>query len=171
MIVRLSERLIPVNPCLQFSQYNKLIYVNVVISLCFWSVDTACVVLSIQYKMIHLTRWSHLLTSLVILVFTFVFFFFPFNNNGSVLRYQPDGSHTSGKAERNVLSPEESELTESESHFNMLKGGSSTLQTALHPPALPSEQSSSVVNMSISVLGKKTASHGEHLHFLTDFKL
>ncbi|XP_013879846.1 cationic amino acid transporter 2 isoform X1 [Austrofundulus limnaeus] len=69
-----------------------------------------------------------------------------------ILRYQPDGAHTSDKAERNVLSPVESELTESESHFNMLKGGSSTLQTALHPPALPSEQSSSVVNMSISVL-------------------
>lgn len=98
-------------------------------------------------------------------------FYFTFNNDGSVLRYQPDGPHTSGKAERNISSPEESELTESESHFNMLKSGSSTLQTALHPPALPSEQSSSVVNMSISVLGNKTAFHGEHFHFLTDSRL
>ncbi|XP_017275233.1 cationic amino acid transporter 2 isoform X2 [Kryptolebias marmoratus] len=69
-----------------------------------------------------------------------------------ILRYQPDGVHTSGKAERDVLSSEESELTESESHLNMLKGGSSTLQAALHPPVSPSEQSSSVVNMSIGLL-------------------
>uniref|UniRef100_A0A1A8FW82 Solute carrier family 7 (Cationic amino acid transporter, y+ system), member 2 n=1 Tax=Nothobranchius korthausae TaxID=1143690 RepID=A0A1A8FW82_9TELE len=70
-------------------------------------------------------------------------------------RYQPDGAmeRPAGKAGRDFLSSEgESELTESESHLNMLKGGSTTLQAALHPPALPSEQSSSVVNMSISVL-------------------
>uniref|UniRef100_A0A1A8S403 Solute carrier family 7 (Cationic amino acid transporter, y+ system), member 2 n=1 Tax=Nothobranchius rachovii TaxID=451742 RepID=A0A1A8S403_9TELE len=70
-------------------------------------------------------------------------------------RYQPDGAmeRPAGKAGRDFLSSEgESELTESESHLNMLKGGSTALQAALHPPALPSEQSSSVVNMSISVL-------------------
>uniref|UniRef100_A0A1A8HQT9 Cationic amino acid transporter 2 n=2 Tax=Nothobranchius kuhntae TaxID=321403 RepID=A0A1A8HQT9_NOTKU len=72
-----------------------------------------------------------------------------------ILRYQPDGAmeRPAGKAGRDFLSSEgESELTESESHLNMLKGGSTALQAALHPPALPSEQSSSVVNMSISVL-------------------
>ncbi|XP_028315640.1 cationic amino acid transporter 2 isoform X2 [Gouania willdenowi] len=73
-----------------------------------------------------------------------------------ILRYQPDGPmerHT-GKGERDNLSSEmgESDLTESESHLNMLKGGSSALQAVLHPPASPSEQSSSVVNMSIGVL-------------------
>ncbi|XP_028271596.1 cationic amino acid transporter 2 isoform X2 [Parambassis ranga] len=73
-----------------------------------------------------------------------------------ILRYQPDGAlerHT-GKSERDNLSSEEgeSELTESESHLNMLKGGSSTLQTVLQPPASPSERSSHVVNMSICVL-------------------
>uniref|UniRef100_A0A3Q3MU44 Solute carrier family 7 member 2 n=1 Tax=Mastacembelus armatus TaxID=205130 RepID=A0A3Q3MU44_9TELE len=49
----------------------------------------------------------------------------------------------------------ESDLTESESHLNMLRGGSSTLQTVLHPPVSPSEHSSFVVNLSISVLGRK----------------
>lgn len=36
----------------------------------------------------------------------------------------------------------------------MLKGGSSTLQAALRPPSSPSEHSSSVVKMSICVLGR-----------------
>ncbi|XP_071313869.1 cationic amino acid transporter 2 isoform X2 [Trachinotus anak] len=73
-----------------------------------------------------------------------------------ILRYQPDGSleRRAGTGERDYLSSEEgeSDLTESESHLNMLKGGSSTLQTVLHPPVSPSEHSSSVVNMSIGVL-------------------
>uniref|UniRef100_A0A3B4UDQ3 Cationic amino acid transporter 2 n=1 Tax=Seriola dumerili TaxID=41447 RepID=A0A3B4UDQ3_SERDU len=73
-----------------------------------------------------------------------------------ILRYQPDGAleRRAGPSERDYLSSEEgeSDLTESESHLNMLKGGSSTLQTVLHPPVQPSEHSSSVVNMSISVL-------------------
>ncbi|KAM3612902.1 uncharacterized protein V6R79_016675 [Siganus canaliculatus] len=73
-----------------------------------------------------------------------------------ILRYQPDGAleRRAGAGERDYLSSEggESDLTESESHLNMLKGGSSTLQTVLHPPVSPSELSSSVVNMSISVL-------------------
>lgn len=60
-------------------------------------------------------------------------------------------------SERDYLSSEEgeSDLTESESHLNMLRGGSSALQTILHPPVSPSEHSSSVVNMSICVLGKQ----------------
>ncbi|XP_043983439.1 cationic amino acid transporter 2 isoform X1 [Gambusia affinis] len=71
-----------------------------------------------------------------------------------VLRYQPDGDlgRQPGKGEKDCLASEESELTESESHLNMLNGGNSILQTVLHPPLLPSEKSSSVVNMSISVL-------------------
>ncbi|XP_029367615.1 cationic amino acid transporter 2 isoform X2 [Echeneis naucrates] len=73
-----------------------------------------------------------------------------------ILRYQPDGAmeKPAGPSERDYLSSEEgeSDLTESESHLNMLKGGSSTLHTVLHPPASPSEHSSSVVNMSIGVL-------------------
>lgn len=74
-------------------------------------------------------------------------------------RYQPDGAleRRAGVGERDYLSSEEgeSDLTESESHLNMLKGGSSTLQAVLHPPASPSEHSSSVVNMSVGVLGKQ----------------
>ncbi|XP_026213505.1 cationic amino acid transporter 2 isoform X1 [Anabas testudineus] len=73
-----------------------------------------------------------------------------------ILRYQPDGAleRRAGPCERDYLSSEEgeSDLTESESHLNMLKSGSSTLQAVLHPPVSPSEDSSSVVNMSISVL-------------------
>ncbi|KAK2903863.1 cationic amino acid transporter 2 isoform X1 [Channa argus] len=73
-----------------------------------------------------------------------------------ILRYQPDAApvQRAGTSERDYLSADEgeSDLTESESHLNMLKDGSSTLQTVLRPPALPSEHSSSVVNMSICVL-------------------
>ncbi|XP_055368166.1 cationic amino acid transporter 2 isoform X2 [Betta splendens] len=73
-----------------------------------------------------------------------------------ILRYQPDGAmeRRAGAGERDYLSSEEgeSDLTESESHLNMLKSGSSTLQAVLHPPAAPSEHSSSVVNMSVGVL-------------------
>ncbi|KAM6952816.1 cationic amino acid transporter 2 isoform 1-T1 [Lycodopsis pacificus] len=73
-----------------------------------------------------------------------------------ILRYQPDGAlvQRAGTGERDYLSSEagESDLTESESHLNMLNGGSSTLQAVLHPPASPSEHSSSVVNMTVCVL-------------------
>ncbi|XP_036933802.1 cationic amino acid transporter 2 isoform X2 [Acanthopagrus latus] len=73
-----------------------------------------------------------------------------------ILRYQPDGSmeRRAVPLEKAYLSSEggESDLTESESHLNMLKGGNSTLQAVLHPPASPSEHSSGVVNMSIGVL-------------------
>lgn len=69
-------------------------------------------------------------------------------------RYQPDGAleMQPGKGEKDYLSSEESELTESESHLNMQKDGSSTLQAILRPPLLPSEQSSSVVSVSIGFL-------------------
>ncbi|XP_075999550.1 cationic amino acid transporter 2 isoform X2 [Genypterus blacodes] len=73
-----------------------------------------------------------------------------------ILRYQPDGSlEQRASSSKDYLSSEEgeSDLTESESHLNMLKGGGgSTLQSFLHPPASPSEHSSSVVNMVIGVL-------------------
>ncbi|XP_040028530.2 cationic amino acid transporter 2 isoform X1 [Gasterosteus aculeatus] len=71
-----------------------------------------------------------------------------------ILRYQPDGPLEKRAGERDYLSSEagESDLTESESHLNMLKGGSSNLQAVLHPPASPSEHSSSVVNMTVCVL-------------------
>lgn len=69
-----------------------------------------------------------------------------------ILRYQPDGmlERRSGPGERDFLS--ESDLTESESHLNMLKGAASSLQTALQPPSSPTEQSSSVVNMCVGFL-------------------
>ncbi|XP_037317095.2 cationic amino acid transporter 2 isoform X2 [Pungitius pungitius] len=71
-----------------------------------------------------------------------------------ILRYQPDGPLEKRAGERDYLSSEagESDLTESESHLNMLKGGSSNLQAVLHPPDSPSEHSSSVVNMTVCVL-------------------
>lgn len=73
-------------------------------------------------------------------------------------RYQPDGALERRAGEKDYLPSEEgeSDLTESESHLNMLKGGGSTLQTVLHPPVSPSDHSSSVVNASISVLGRTT---------------
>lgn len=73
-------------------------------------------------------------------------------------RYQPDAAleWCPGSRERDLLASEESELTESESHLHMLNSGSSTMQTVLHPPASPSEHSSSVVNCSIGVLGRQT---------------
>lgn len=73
-------------------------------------------------------------------------------------RYQPDAAleWCPGSRERDLLASEESELTESESHLHMLSSGSSTMQTVLHPPASPSEHSSSVVNCFIGVLGRQT---------------
>ncbi|XP_014068297.1 cationic amino acid transporter 2 isoform X1 [Salmo salar] len=73
-----------------------------------------------------------------------------------ILRYQPDllyGKPGCNREKDCLTSPEgESELTESESHINMLKEGSSTLQTVLKPPLVPTEQSSSVVNMAVCLL-------------------
>lgn len=74
-------------------------------------------------------------------------------------RYQPEGIIEQQPAfgEKVFLTSGvgESDLTESESHLNMLKGGSSTLQVALRPPSSPSEHSSRLVNISICVLGKQ----------------
>uniref|UniRef100_A0AAV2ML86 Cationic amino acid transporter 2 n=1 Tax=Knipowitschia caucasica TaxID=637954 RepID=A0AAV2ML86_KNICA len=69
-----------------------------------------------------------------------------------ILRYQPDGvlERRSPQGERDFLS--ESDLTESESHLNMLKGAGSSLQAVLQPPSSPTEQSSSVVNMTVGLL-------------------
>uniref|UniRef100_A0A667ZV59 Cationic amino acid transporter 2 n=1 Tax=Myripristis murdjan TaxID=586833 RepID=A0A667ZV59_9TELE len=73
-----------------------------------------------------------------------------------ILRYQPDEvlEQRACNGERDYLSSEEgeSDLTESESHLNMLKGRGSALQSVLHPPLTPSQHSSSVVNMSMGVL-------------------
>uniref|UniRef100_A0A4W5PNF7 Cationic amino acid transporter 2 n=1 Tax=Hucho hucho TaxID=62062 RepID=A0A4W5PNF7_9TELE len=73
-----------------------------------------------------------------------------------ILRYQPDllyGKPGCNREKDCLTSPEgESELTESESHINMLKEGGSTLQTVLKPPLVPTEQSSSVVNMAVCLL-------------------
>ncbi|XP_036406610.1 cationic amino acid transporter 2 isoform X2 [Megalops cyprinoides] len=73
-----------------------------------------------------------------------------------ILRYQPDFAHekTQFNGEKDGISSEEgeSELTESESHLNMLKDGGLTLQSILNPSVLPTEQSSTVVNMSVSVI-------------------
>lgn len=73
-----------------------------------------------------------------------------------ILRYQPDGvlERRPCNGDRAFLAPEEgeSDLTESESHLNMMKGGGSTLQALLHPPSAPSLHSSSAVNMAVGVL-------------------
>ncbi|XP_010896406.1 cationic amino acid transporter 2 isoform X1 [Esox lucius] len=73
-----------------------------------------------------------------------------------ILRYQPDVPFEKpgfNGEKLGLTSPEgESELTESESQLNMLKGGSSVLQTVLKPPPAPTEQSSSVVNMAVCFL-------------------
>ncbi|CDQ76608.1 unnamed protein product [Oncorhynchus mykiss] len=72
------------------------------------------------------------------------------------IMYQPDllyGKPGCNREKDCLTSPEgESELTESESHINMLKEGGSTLQTVLKPPLVPTEQSSSVVNMAVCLL-------------------
>lgn len=80
-------------------------------------------------------------------------------------RYQPDEvlEQRACNGERDYLSSEEgeSDLTESESHLNMLKGRGSALQSVLHPPLTPSQHSSSVVNMSMGVLGRDVLSLSE----------
>ncbi|KAL0973922.1 hypothetical protein UPYG_G00212980 [Umbra pygmaea] len=73
-----------------------------------------------------------------------------------ILRYQPDvllvKPVCNGEKE-GLTSPEgESELTESESQLNMLRGSGSILQTVLKPPTVPTEHSSSVVNMAVCLL-------------------
>ncbi|MGH0134680.1 UNVERIFIED_CONTAM: hypothetical protein FKN15_010779 [Acipenser sinensis] len=73
-----------------------------------------------------------------------------------ILRYQPDGSYAkpSCNPEKENLTSEdgEMELMESESQLAMLKEGGFTLQTVLNPSMLPTEQSSTVVNIAVSVI-------------------
>ncbi|MGH0153739.1 UNVERIFIED_CONTAM: hypothetical protein FKN15_061211 [Acipenser sinensis] len=73
-----------------------------------------------------------------------------------ILRYQPDGSCEKPccNPERENLTSEDgkTELTESESQLAMLKEGGFTLQDVLNPSMLPTEQSSSVVNIAVSII-------------------
>ncbi|KAJ8383121.1 hypothetical protein SKAU_G00038990 [Synaphobranchus kaupii] len=73
-----------------------------------------------------------------------------------ILRYQPDFIHDkpSINGEKDALPSEEgeSEPTESESQIGMLKAEGLTLQSVFHPPAMPTEQSSSVVTAAVSVI-------------------
>ncbi|KAG9346990.1 hypothetical protein JZ751_005917 [Albula glossodonta] len=73
-----------------------------------------------------------------------------------ILRYQPDFLQEKPRinGEKDALPSEEgeSELTESESHLNMLKDGGLTLRSILNPSLLPTEQSSTVVNMAVGVI-------------------
>lgn len=70
-------------------------------------------------------------------------------------RYQPDASYGRTKLNSDREGELESELTESESHLNMLnKDRALTLNSLLKPPLLPTEQTSTVVNVSVGVIGK-----------------
>ncbi|XP_056328794.1 cationic amino acid transporter 2 isoform X1 [Danio aesculapii] len=68
-----------------------------------------------------------------------------------ILRYQPDASFERSRISEGKEEVGESELTESESHLNMLKDGGVTLRSLLHPPLLPTENTSSVVNVSVII--------------------
>lgn len=70
-------------------------------------------------------------------------------------RYQPDTAYGRSKLNSDREGEVESELTESESHLNMLnKDRALTLNSLLKPPLLPTEQTSTVVNVSVGVIGK-----------------
>uniref|UniRef100_A0A671NR24 Cationic amino acid transporter 2 n=1 Tax=Sinocyclocheilus anshuiensis TaxID=1608454 RepID=A0A671NR24_9TELE len=64
-----------------------------------------------------------------------------------ILRYQPDAAFERSRINEGKEEVGESELTESESHLNMLKDGSVTLRSLLNPPLLPTEQTSTAVNV------------------------
>lgn len=68
-----------------------------------------------------------------------------------ILRYQPDAAFERPRINEGKEEVGESELTESESHLNMLKDGGVTLHSLLHPPLLPTENTSSVVNVSVII--------------------
>lgn len=68
-----------------------------------------------------------------------------------ILRYQPDASFERSRISEGKEEVGESELTESESHLNMLKDGGVTLRSLLHPPLLPTKNTSSVVNVSVII--------------------
>ncbi|XP_063046177.1 cationic amino acid transporter 2 isoform X2 [Engraulis encrasicolus] len=70
-----------------------------------------------------------------------------------ILRYQPDGCGGKSKGNSDREAEAESELTESESHLNMLnKEGGLTLSSIFKPSLLPTEQTSTVVNMMVGVI-------------------
>uniref|UniRef100_A0A8C2J579 Cationic amino acid transporter 2 n=1 Tax=Cyprinus carpio TaxID=7962 RepID=A0A8C2J579_CYPCA len=69
-----------------------------------------------------------------------------------ILRYQPDAAFERSRINEGKEKVGESELTESESHLNMLKDGSVTLRSLLNPPLLPTEQTSTAVNVSVIII-------------------
>uniref|UniRef100_A0A9J7YX90 Cationic amino acid transporter 2 n=1 Tax=Cyprinus carpio carpio TaxID=630221 RepID=A0A9J7YX90_CYPCA len=69
-----------------------------------------------------------------------------------ILRYQPDAAFERSRINEGKEKVGESELTESESHLNMLKDGSITLRSLLNPPLLPTEQTSTAVNVSVIII-------------------
>lgn len=69
-----------------------------------------------------------------------------------ILRYQPDAVFERSRISEGKEEVGESELTESESHLNMLKDGSVTLRSVLNPPLLPTEQTSTAVNVSVVIM-------------------
>ncbi|XP_065127850.1 cationic amino acid transporter 2 isoform X1 [Paramisgurnus dabryanus] len=68
-----------------------------------------------------------------------------------ILRYQPDAAFERSRINEEKEAMGESELTESESHLNMLKDGEITLHSLFNPPQLPTEQTSTVVNVSVII--------------------
>ncbi|XP_031443292.1 cationic amino acid transporter 2 isoform X2 [Clupea harengus] len=70
-----------------------------------------------------------------------------------ILRYQPESIFGKSRANGAREGEVESELTESESHLNMLnKDGPLTLHSVFHPSLMPTEQTSTVVNMAVGVI-------------------
>ncbi|XP_051514291.1 cationic amino acid transporter 2 isoform X1 [Myxocyprinus asiaticus] len=69
-----------------------------------------------------------------------------------ILRYQPDAVFEKSRISEGKEEVDESELTESESHLNMLKDGGVTLRSLLNPPLLPTEQTSTAVNVSVIII-------------------
>ncbi|XDV37148.1 hypothetical protein PO909_006800 [Leuciscus waleckii] len=69
-----------------------------------------------------------------------------------ILRYQPDAVFEKSRIKEGKEDVGESELTESESHLNMLKDRGVTLRSLLNPPLLPTEQTSSAVNASVIIM-------------------
>ncbi|XP_043113656.1 cationic amino acid transporter 2 isoform X1 [Puntigrus tetrazona] len=69
-----------------------------------------------------------------------------------ILRYQPDAAFERSRINEGKDEVGESELTESESHLNMLKDGNVTLRSLLNPPLLPTEQTSTAVNVSVVIM-------------------
>ncbi|XP_062379907.1 cationic amino acid transporter 2 [Sardina pilchardus] len=70
-----------------------------------------------------------------------------------ILRYQPDTAYGRSRVNGDREGEVESELTESESHLNMLnKDRALTLNSIFKPSLLPTEQTSTVVNSAVGVI-------------------